>query len=71
MINLNGVIVYENDKLKDLNIIIPNSGFTSRVDVTLIKFDENVNIDVTINKHKLKNYIEREIINNPNVVENY
>lgn len=65
MINLNGVIVYENDKFKDLNIIIPNSGFTSIVDVIPIKFDENVDIDVTIN------YIESEIINNPNVVENY
>ena len=68
-----GVIVYEvvDDELKDLNIIIPNSGFTSVLDVIPIKFNDNIVMDITRNKYKLKDYIHNEIISNPNIIDNY
>ncbi|WP_196048587.1 hypothetical protein [Clostridium saudiense] len=67
-----GVIVYEveENELKDLNIIIPNDNFTSVLDVIPIKYDENIDMTIeTISKKKLKECVQSEIENNPNLIK--
>ena len=69
-----GVIVYEveDDKLKDLNIIIPNNGFTSILDVIHIGFDKNIYMNINgVDREKLKQSVMNEIINNPQIIDSY
>lgn len=69
-----GLIVYEIDnyELKDLNIIIPNSGFTSILDIIHIEFDKNIYMNINgVDREKLKQSVMNEIINNPKIIDNY
>lgn len=66
------MIVYEveENELKDLNMIIPNDNFTSVLDVIPIKYDENIDMTIeTISKKKLKECVQSQIANNPNLIE--
>lgn len=69
---LGNIYEVENDKLKDLNIAIPNKGFISILDIIPIRFDRKIDMNSeSINRYKYKECIKSEIINNPKVVEDY